>query len=259
MEGPHDLCLPARASKRPKKASGGPRLPSLRDLLIHAYRQRGASNEDLHWLGTLCAPQTIARYEGAWGHFLSLGIQKEWFDPTIKEIYFQLESTPMWMVATWLAAFAQANSISQTRNVYSALLMMPCTQQLRFEPTLRSLKQQWNQSVPRYDTFYRVDIILQAILDKPSPRTEEQVREHLILLLRFFGLFRGIDLARCKNEIEFKGNMWFLTMLRKGHKKWSSNPIPEITPQKVNPSMVATSLLRLHKTTGLLPILDSPR
>ena len=140
--------------------------------------------------------------------------------------------------------------MGQTRNVYSAFLILLGTQQLRFEPMLRPLKLQWNVSIPKYDTFYRLDFLLRVLLDRPPPLSEEAVREHLILLLRLLCMFRGIDLARCKNQLEFKGGSWFLSMMRKGQKSWALYPIPDITPKQVNPRYWLLAYIGMVKRRG---------
>ena len=163
-----------------------------------------------------------------------------------------LENTPYWKIASWLAELQEKSSTCLIRNVYSALLMIPGTQQLRFEPTMKKLKVKWNQSVPRYDIFYQVDLLIHTLMNRPPPSTEEGIREHLIILLRFFCLFRGVDLARCKNEIVQKHGMWFLNMQRKGQKVWSLNPIPKIEPDIINPRFWLQRYVTMTASRGFL-------
>jgi hypothetical protein len=158
--------------------------------------------------------------------FLQFTNQKGWLLLTLPELLTQLETTPSWRLAAWLAAFVANHTPSQGRNVYSAFLALPGTQQLRFEPSLRVLKQTWNAAIPRYDAFYRVDFLLGQFLDQPLPTAEDTVRERLILLVRFLCLFRGIDLERCHNQVHFKQGGWFLSMRRKGQRHWGSLPCP---------------------------------
>ena len=195
MEGSIDGYFFERANKKFKKAEGRhTTLPSLKELVLEAYLQKGALGEDISWLSTLCSTETLARYHSAWKNFMIMATEKGWLLPFAKDMVLQLASCPSRRLAAWIAAFAKQFSISQTRNIYSAFLLIPSTQTIRFEPTLRALKSQWNQAIPKYDTFYRVDFLLQVLLNKPPPIGEGQVREHLILILRFQCLFRGIDL-----------------------------------------------------------------
>ena len=49
-------------------------------------------------------------------------------------------------------------SLPEARNAYSACLLLPGTQGLRFHPLLQLTKKKWNTSIPRYPEFWDMSI-----------------------------------------------------------------------------------------------------
>ena len=136
-----------------------------------------------------------------------------------------LDTTPITSLAYWLNQFAEKESVAEVRCAYAALLLFSGTSALRFESILKGLKKKWNYSVPRYLVSYDVPKLLQQ-LPYQKARTESQVRLHLILVFRFFALFRGIDLERTKcADIIKHDKVWFVMSRRKGRPVHESCPI----------------------------------
>ena len=101
-----------------------------------------------------------------------------------------LDLVPLHKRAYWLLHFVKETSFAHGRAAYSASLMFPGAQSLCFEPALRTVKRQWNYSVPKY----RVCSDLPNLLEHRSklPATSEmEVRRCLILCLGFCALFQG--------------------------------------------------------------------
>ena len=90
---------------------------------------------------------------------------------------------------------------------------------------MKGLKKKWNYSVPRYVVYYDVPKLLQQHPYQEA-RTESQVRLRLILVFRFFALFRGIDLERTKRTHIIKHDkVWFVMSRRKGRPVHEPCPI----------------------------------
>ena len=79
---------------------------------------------------------------------------------------------------------------------------------------------------------------------------EEKIRQHLILLLRFLCMFRGCDLAKCKNGLVWKQNVCFLSMRRKGQQHWALYPLPDISPEILNPIFWLKQYIALTQSRG---------
>ena len=54
-------------------------------------------------------------------------------------------------------------SPSQARNAYSAMLLIPGWDQLKFCPLLNQCKRAWNYSQPKYSTFWDAEMVLKKI------------------------------------------------------------------------------------------------
>ena len=63
--------------------------------------------------------------------------------------------------------------------MYSALVLIPCFQALRFERALVPVKCLWNAAQPRYHWFYDVGSFL-GVLARQQPVTEDRTRLRVI-------------------------------------------------------------------------------
>ena len=118
---------------------------------------------------------TIRRYEGAWQRFWNFQLAKY---PQFSNKRFHASdlasvcaSLPLWKLALSIKRFADATSIHQARNAYSAFMLFPACQQLRYEALLRPLKRKWGSSKPKYSSFYEVEPILGLMMHTPLPCT----------------------------------------------------------------------------------------
>ena len=164
--------------------------------------------------------QTFKRYNRSWLKFQALASSKQSF--TSKR---DLDTIPISSLAYWLIQFSEKVSLAEARCAYAALLLFSGAQALRYEPVLKGIKKRWNYSVPRYVVYYGVPKLLQQ-LPYLEARSESQVRLRLILVLRFFALFHGIDLERTKRTgIIKQGKVWFVQARRKGRPVYEPSPI----------------------------------
>jgi integrase len=179
--------------------------------------------------------RTMLRYESAWKQFLKVSVRPGRLRASLRDFLHDLQATPFCKVSVWLAELTALTSGAHARNAYSALLLLPFCQQLKFEPSLMPLKRSWNKNAPRYDIFYDVEPLFQKMLDGPVPTELADVRLRTILVLRLLCMYRGIDLARCHRELVVKQGVYFLSMLRKGKRQRQLYPIPQIQPDALNP------------------------
>ena len=157
------------------------------------YQLRGATNEEATLIINEIGKDTLKRYNSAWHMFGTFLLQDAALAPLLKvERFGQI---PLMTVAVQLLKFSRTHSLSAGRMAYSAVCLFPCFSQLRFEGMLRNLKRDWFVSVPHYHRFYDVRRLIQVMHQQPV-ETEAQLRLQAILSLRFFALFRGVDLAR---------------------------------------------------------------
>ena len=98
-----------------------------------------------------------------------------------QEFLHDLQSNALCQVVAWLAEVCDATSGSVARNTYTALLLLLCCHQLRYEPTMALLKRKWNKNSPRYDVFYDIQPLLQKMLEALEPEDIVDVRLRAIL------------------------------------------------------------------------------
>ena len=127
-----------------------------------------------------------------------------------------LSTASLWEIASQLLKL-NVFQTHQARNAYSALLLIPGLDQLRFPPLLKQIKRGWNQSVPKYATFWSGSNLLKKLatqaLDWTSP---SQIRDRLILSWRLVQICRSIDLARLFRKVTMVDGRPFVWIQRKG-------------------------------------------
>ena len=132
-------------------------------------------------------------------------------------------------------------STSQARNCYSALLLIPGFDQLRFSPLLRQCKRAWNQGVPKYPAFYSASDLLKRLQALPFNWSSIQdVRDRLIICWRFVQLTRSIDLARMYRKISHLQGKPYIFIHRKG---WLGPRWEEVVCLPSVPSLCPWTLL----------------
>ena len=186
----------------------------------------------------------MKRYNSAWHMFGTFLLQDAALAPLLKvERFGQI---PLMTVAVQLLKFSRTHSLSAGRMAYSAVCLFPCFSQLRFEGMLRNLKRDWFVSIPHYHRFYDVRRLIQVMHQQPV-ETEAQLRLQAILSLRFFALFRGVDLARSRRDIQRAAQPWFISAKRKGRRYYARYPIHNVTPPSIDPQRC---LARYLEATG---------
>jgi len=131
-----------------------------------------------------------------------------------------------------------ATSLSQARSAYSALLLLPGFEGLKFNILLRKVKQQWSVSQPAYPAFWDSSPVIKQLASAPLDwNSVEHIRTRLILCWRLFALFRSVDLQRLYRQVSFIDKRPFVWVKRKGWNKprWEEIivlPQKEICPWK---------------------------
>ena len=132
-------------------------------------------------------------------------------------------------------------SSSLARNAYSAMLLVPGFQQLRFAPLLGPFRKMWNQGAERYAAFWDPTEMVKDLAGSPLKGSDPAVcgvhglthcvctcsdiaalRARLIIVCRLLGLLRSIDLSRVLRAVSFVGDAPFILLQRTGWKthKW---------------------------------------
>jgi hypothetical protein len=149
---------------------------------------------------------TLKRYERAFkcilGEMLHLGV--DWEEATL----------PNW--ASCVIKLSK-RSLSQAKNAYSALMLFPSLNMLRFEVSLSKLKKAWNQSEPAYVTFFDATEVLHRIsLQNLDRKSIPLVRDRLIIVWRILGLYRSFDLSGLYRTVSQLGDEKFVVVHKKG-------------------------------------------
>ena len=133
--------------------------------------------------------------------------------------------------------FLNAHSPPAARHAYSALLLIPGFEQLRFSPLLSRVKREWNHSEAKYATFWDASIFLKNLVNEPLDwASVGAVRARLIICWRLIGLHRSVDLARLQRCVSLVGSTPFVLIRRKGWRtpKWeqvlSLPSLPSVSP-----------------------------
>jgi hypothetical protein len=190
--------------------------------------------------------KSIQRYDASFKLFCGFCICKN----------FKFMEASLQAIAGMLLEF---NKILPThaRFVYSSLLLIPGIDQLAFNPMLRQLKRQWNNSNVRYASFYDAGEPLQKLVGHTlNWESLSEVRMQLLLSCRFLMLCRNIDLERMFRTISMVGEKPFILMQRKGWLKpqWEAMvqvpEIPQICPWTLLKKYVALTSTHLGVREG---------
>ena len=155
-------------------------------------------------------------------------------------------------------------SPSQARNAYSACLLFPQLQGLKFSILLKTVKRSWYKSEPRYPTFYDATSIFCKFASQPLDRTNvESVRLRLILVWRFLGLYRGVDLSRVYRVVSVVNGQGMVAVRRKGQKNVKFEKVLSLTDESVSPwhllnLYVSLTATHARRGTPLLRALEPP-
>ena len=137
-------------------------------------------------------------------------------------------------------------SPSQARNAYSACLLFPQLQGLKFSILLKTVKRSWYKSEPRYATFYDATSVFCKFASQLLDRTNvESVRLRLILFWRFLGLYGGVDLSRVYQVVSVEDGQGLVAVRRKGQKNVKFEKVLSLADEAVSP----LDLLNLYVTS----------
>ena len=192
----HQQCRPLNASNK--------MAPDLHFVIRKKLEEQQISSEGIQaYLNQL---PSLTRYQSAFEVFWRQCVGQN----------LDLSTASLWEIASQLLKL-NVFQTHQARNAYSALLLIPGLDQLRFSPLLKQIKKGWNQSVPKYATFWSGSNFLKKLatqaLDWTSP---SQIRDRLILSWRLVQLCRSIDLARLFRKVTMVDGRPFVWIQRKG-------------------------------------------
>ena len=143
-----------------KVHAGAKMAPPLHLAIRQAFQAQKISHEDIM--------PFLKRHESTL-HRYSSALVKLWFLCDLRGISPFEANLPQ--IAAQLAALHEL-SPADARNAYSALLLLPQFEQLRFSPLLTSLKRQWNHAQHRYSTFLVCGHSVAEIV-APTPTLEQ--------------------------------------------------------------------------------------
>jgi hypothetical protein len=161
------------------------------------------------YLGRLAS---LSRYDKpfrvVWAMLVDQGVQPQ--KATVAEVISVLVKLHAW-------------SPSQARNAYSALVLFPHLQALRFHQALVPYKKLWNCNVQKYASFWSAGDVLQALAaTQLKPGDVAALRDRLILCCCLLALHRGVDLSRVVRTVSMVQGQPYILLKRKGWKtfKW---------------------------------------
>ena len=152
--------------------------------------------------------------------------------------------------ASWLLRFAHHNP-SQAKNAYSALLLIPGWEQIRFTAGIRQAKKLWETSGEKYGDFWDADHLLEKLKRCPLDWNDvSAVRDRAILVLRLFHLCRSIDLARALRARSVLSNQVYWKLQRKGMKfaKWEA--LMTLPDRALSPVHLLSAYVRMTSHQG---------
>jgi hypothetical protein len=110
-------------------------------------------------------------------------------------------------------------SPAQARNAYSAVLLLPGFEGLRFHKLLVPYKRQWNTNTEKYAAFWDPGPLLCHLALSTINELKQnldQLRTQLILCCRLLCLYRSIDLAQIRRTVGVLGGFPSSKLKEKG-------------------------------------------
>ena len=108
-------------------------------------------------------------------------------------------------------------SPSEAKHAYSALLLIPGLESLKFSPLLKQCKREWNASIAKYSDFWDAQEVLKKLQRQWVNWTSIQSgRDRLIIIMRLLHLCRSVDLAQTLRALSRQGDDTYILMKRKG-------------------------------------------
>ena len=179
--------------------------PSLRCIIEQVFREKGYTDTALQALLEKHS-KSIVRYDSAFRLFCAVGLEMGYSFPNVSTA----------QVASVLSTI-DAESAPQAHSAFAALQQFPTMHSLQFDPAIRTMRQRWNQSTPKYTVFWSGEALVARLLGRSLDWTSRfQLSSRLIIVLRLFQLYRSFD---CANMVRLWGNIddqWFVPTRRKG-------------------------------------------
>ena len=143
--------LPRKVPKLPGGIHASAKMaPSLHSVVRKALEAKQVQTEDIDTF--LSQQKTLARYDSAFRLLCALCVSRG----------VSPDSANLHQVAGQLLELNKISS-SEARNAYSALLMIPGWEQIRFSSLLGPCKRSWNASQPKYSTFLDAWAVLKIL------------------------------------------------------------------------------------------------
>ena len=148
--------------------------------------------------------------------------------------------------------------------MYSACLRFPQLQELKFSILLKTVKRSWCKSEPHYATFCGSTSDFCKFASQLFLRTSvETVRLRVILVWRFLGLYRGVDLSRVYRVVSAVDGQGMVAVRRKGQKNVKFEKVLSLAAEAVSPWHLLNLYVSLTATqarpgTPLLRALKPP-
>ena len=153
-------------------------------------------------------------------------------------------------VASWILKFAQSQPF-QARNAYSAFLLIPGWESIRFCTSIRQAKRLWETSGEKYGDFWEADLVLKKLLDSPFDwNCTAAVRDRTILCLRLFHLCRSVDLSQAERTRSQMGTAAYWKIKRKGAKRAGWEQLIDLHNRFLSPLQLLDRYVALTKHLG---------
>jgi hypothetical protein len=217
--------LPGHVSKLPRGVHEGAKMaPPLHCIIRKTLEAKQVCSEDIDTF--LSTTKTWERYDSAFKILWGVCVHGN----------MRLETRTLQQMAGNIL-FLNKYSPAQARNAYSALLLLPGWEQLRFCNLLGACKRTWNSSQSKYTTFWDAEQLLQKLVQEPLDwNSIPQVRDRLIIVSRLLNLSRSIDLARtwrCQSQV---GDVLYVLSQRKNQKRPQWEAFVKLDSPSVSPA-----------------------
>ena len=221
--------------------------PNLCDLIGDIFQSKGLTPDQVGRYLKINTPR-LRRYQSAFGRFYDLAFAKG----------LGLDANLTQMSAVLLDL--DSISPSQARNAYAALLCIPGMESIKYQPLLQKVKRKWNASSPRYVDFWDPMPVFMRLVHAPYPSTLEGLRTRLILVWRFLGLYRSVDLSRTYRTVCVRDNKVYVRVHRK-QKQVTFERVLSLPIKGISPAHLLLDYVRQtrHLVPAKEPVLVSLR
>jgi hypothetical protein len=212
--------------------------PPLCDVIREGLQRKQVPPENItvHLSGIKSLPRYNRAFQALWSFCITQG-----GDP------LQLSHEA---AASYILKFAQQNKY-EARNAYSAFLLIPGWEHLRFTAGIRQAKKLWESAGEKYGDFWDAESILEKIKDIPCNFDSiVEMRDRAIIILRLLHLCRSIDLSRSSRSHSKLGMTTYWRLQRKGQKgpKWEA--LMDLEDRSLSPVFLLQRYVFLTQSQG---------